>query len=67
MIGPAELEDMLTEYADAQPIREEVTSSELSTWPPSHWSWGSGPTASATEERLPVQEPRGKAASAGKA
>lgn len=67
MIGPAEIEDMLSEYTDAQPTSDALTSAELQSWPPRHWSWGAGPTASATEELLPVHEPRGRAAALGKA
>lgn len=56
MIGPAEIEDMMSEYADAQPTSDEVRSSEPQKWPPSSWSWGSGPTAVVTREPDP-QEP----------
>ncbi|GEP07019.1 hypothetical protein MOX02_50570 [Methylobacterium oxalidis] len=54
MIGPAELEDMLAEYADAQQPPDELTSTELSTSPLSHWSWGSGPTAAVVCGQDPV-------------
>ncbi|AWN40571.1 hypothetical protein DK389_08540 [Methylobacterium durans] len=56
MIGPAEIEDMLSEYADAQPSPDDLMSTELQSWPPSHRSWGAGPIASVTEELLPVED-----------
>ena len=49
MIGPAEIEDMLSEYADAQPAPNKMASPELQSRQPSRWSWGSGPAAVVVE------------------
>ncbi len=44
MIGPAEIEDMMLDYAEAEATAGMLGCSEAQTWPPRAWSWGSGPS-----------------------
>jgi hypothetical protein len=50
MIGPAEIEDMMLEYADAEAEAHKFGHSQSQQWPPSSWSWGLG----STRDRTPV-------------
>ncbi len=54
MIGPAEIEDMMLEYADAEAEAHTFGHSRSQQWPPSSWSWGSGP-ASDQRPRSPLK------------
>ncbi len=44
MIGPAEIEDMMLDYAEAEASAGTLGGSEAQTWPPRACSWGLGPS-----------------------
>ncbi len=44
MIGPAEIEDLMLEYADAVASADEAECSDTRRGAPRFWSWGLGPT-----------------------
>lgn len=56
MLGPAEIEDMMLEYAEAEAEAHNFRRSRSQQWPPSSWSWGSGPA----RDRRPMSLPRAR-------
>ena len=44
MIGPAELDDLMLEYADAHAAADEAGCSDIQDSAAKAWSWGLGPT-----------------------
>lgn len=43
MLGPADIEDMMLEFAAAEAAVVERDPPEGQRWPPTSWSWGVGP------------------------
>jgi hypothetical protein len=50
MIGPAEIEDLMLEYADAVAAEDEAGCSSARGGAPRAWSWGLGPTQGSKAE-----------------
>lgn len=42
MLGPAEIDDMMLEYAEAEAEAHKFGHTRSQQWPPSSWSWGAG-------------------------
>jgi hypothetical protein len=53
MIGPAEIEDLMLEYADAVAAADEAGCSGARGGAPRAWSWGLGPTQESKAEAKP--------------
>ena len=53
MIGPAEIEDLMLEYADAVAAADEPGCSDARGGAPRAWSWGLGPTQGSKAEAKP--------------
>jgi len=55
MIGPAEIEDMMLDFAEAEATAGTLGCSEAQPWPPRAWSWGSGPSDPAMIQAEPFR------------
>ncbi len=57
MLGPADIEDMMLEFAAAEAAAKERGPSDSSHRPPTSWSWGSGPSTPYLYEPSPWRCP----------
>ncbi len=55
MLGPADIEDMMLEFAEAEAVAREQDPPHGSKLPPATWSWGMGPTWTRSKHPLPMR------------